>query len=324
MTPRWSYALNQWNAGHDLFVRPEEHLKAFKVLAACGFDALELSAGTGRWEPLGRRDWIERYYGSVDGLRQVLAGAGIRAVSSIVFDPGAMIFEEGAFGRSVLNAADHAPIVASMAPYAELLPALGGDTLVARGLPGWSAERTLDDATVDTVARCWNAAGRMAAGHGVRLALNFDGLTMARSVDDIARVLARCDPACVGLSMDTADAVISGLDPLDLVDRLGERLWHVQLKNTRHRDELGEYRLPGAERALLQGGGAREIERWYWELGDPHGLVDVEGVVRRLRARGYPGWLVVESDQSPLPAASAMLNGWFVQHRLSPLMAARP
>lgn len=322
MTPRWSYALNQWNNGHDRFVRPEDHERAFKVLSACGFPAIEIPAGTGRWEPLGRKDWIERYYGSVAGLRRALAAAGIQAVSSYLFDPGAMIFEEGAFGRSVLRSEDHAGIVASMVQYAELLAELGGDTLVVRGLPGWRADLTVDAQVAATAARCWNLAGRMAAEHGVRLALNFDCVTMARSVDDIARLLAQCDAERVGLSIDTADAVICGMDPGALLDRLRERVWHVQLKNTRYRDDCQDHRLPFAEHAMLVGGGAREIDRWYWELGDHRGLVDVTGFVRQLAASDYGGWLVVESDQSPEPASSAMLNGWYVQHQLNPLLAA--
>ncbi|MEK8052783.1 TIM barrel protein [Ideonella sp. DXS22W] len=319
MTLRWSYALNAWKGGHDLFVRPEDHEKAFKTLSACGFDAIALTAGTGRWEPLGRKDWIETYYGSVGGLQRVLAAAGIHAVSSCAFDPGAMILEEGAFGRSVLNPDDHGRIVASMAPYAELLAELGGDTLVARGLPAWRAGCTLDAALAATVAHCWNAAGRMAAEHGVRLSLAFDGLSQARSIDDIARLLDACDPACVGLSIDTADAVIAGIDPLALHTRLRERLWHVQLKNTRHWDALAEYQQPGAERTLLAGGGAREIARWYCELGDPHGLVDVKGFCQQLLDSGYSGWTVVDCPHSPLAAESALLNGWYVQNVLAAL-----
>ena len=66
---RWSYALNQWKNGHDRFVLREQHERAFKTLWASGFDAVEIPCGSGRWEPLGRRDWIERFYGSVDGLK---------------------------------------------------------------------------------------------------------------------------------------------------------------------------------------------------------------------------------------------------------------
>jgi inosose dehydratase len=48
------------------------------------------------------------------------------------------------------------------------------------------------------------------------------------------------------------------------------------------------------------------------ELGDDRGLVDVAGFYAELLARNYDGWVVVESEQSPNPSTSAMLNGWYV------------
>jgi inosose dehydratase len=323
VTIRWSYALNQWKQGHDLFVRREQHEKAFKTVSISGFEGIELQAGTGRWEPLGRKDWIQKFYGSVGGFRDALEACGVMAVSSFLFNPGEMILEELAFGRSVLNPADHSGILQSMVQYAELLNELDGDTLVARALPTWSADCATTKSTMALAAQCWNAVGQMAADHGLRLALNFDCITMARSGADIGLLLEHCDPALVGLSIDTADAAITGIDPVALYDEFRDRVFHIQLKNTRHRDDLGEYRLAHPERAMLVAGGEREIERWYWELGDHKGLVDVEGFFGRLVATDYSGWVVVESDQSPDPPASTMLNGWFVQNRLMP-KASRP
>ena len=42
MPIRWSYALNQWNNGHDRFVLPEEHERAWKTLSASGFSAVSI------------------------------------------------------------------------------------------------------------------------------------------------------------------------------------------------------------------------------------------------------------------------------------------
>ena len=67
---------------------------------------------------------------------------------------------------------------------------------------------------------------------------------------------------------------------------------------------------------MLSGGAGRHIERWFYELGTEGGLVDVARFVAALREHGYPGWVVVESDQGGNPAELAMLNSWFVQQRL--------
>lgn len=321
MTMRWSYALNQWNNGHDRFVRTETHDRAFRTLSASGFDAVEIPCGSGRWEPLGRKDWIERFYGSVVGLRRAMADAGIVAASSFVFNPAEPIFEEGAYGLSVLNPSDHGRILATLGHYAEILPELGGDTLVVRALPNWSATTTLDGATMQVAADCWNAVGAMLAARGVRLALNFDCVTMARTADDIGLLLGLCDPATTGLSIDTADAVIMGIDPVGLFRRFAARTCHVQLKNALATDTLDEYRLPFPDKFMLAGGGARAIPRWYAELEHEEGLVDIAGFHAALVEQGYAGWVVVESDQSPVPATSAMLNGWYLQNRLEPKTA---
>lgn len=315
MTLRYSYGLNQWNAGHDRFVLRDDNVRAFKTLNACGFDAVEIPCGSGRWEPLGRKDWIEKFYGSIRGLKDVMADCGITTVSSFIFNPAEPIFEEGAFGLSPLEPAHHGRILQTLRQYAAILPELGGDRLVVRALPDWSANHVCDTATMQLAADCWNAVGAMAMREGVRLALNFDCVTMARDEDDMAALLDLCDPAAVGLSVDTADAAIMGLDPVALYRRFAARVIHVQLKNALHRDDLGEYRLPFPAKFMLGGGGARHIARWYCELGDEDGLVDIAEFRAALAAGGYDGWAVVESDQSPEPATSAMLNGWYLKMR---------
>lgn len=316
MTIRWSYALNQWNNGHDRFVLREEHERAWKTLSASGFDTVEIPCGSGRWEPLGRRDWIERFYGSVAGLKQSMASTGVRAASSFVFNPAEPIFEEGAFGLSPLKEEDHGRILGTLVQYAEILPELGGDTLVVRALPNWTAQVAVDAASMRVAADCWNAVGAMVAAKGVKLALNFDCVTMARTADDIATLLDLCDPASVGLSLDTADLAIMGLDPVAVYRRFAARVIHVQLKNATTTDTLEEYKLPFPDKFMLAGGGARKIARWYTEMDDEDGIVDIAGFHAALIDLGYAGWIVVESDQSPVPATSAMLNGWFVKNRL--------
>jgi inosose dehydratase len=42
-----------------------------------------------------------------------------------------------------------------------------------------------------------------------------------------------------------------------------------------------------------------------------------------VRDADYSGWIVVESDQSPHPAESAMVSGWYVQKVLQPIFARR-
>lgn len=321
MTIRWSYALNQWNSGHDLFVLPRAHEVAFKTLSISGFEAVEIEAGSGRWEPLGRRDWIEGYYGSVAGLAERLKACNLSGVSSYIFDPGKPIFEEGAFGRSVLNRDDHPALLRTVSQFVDLLAELGGDTLVVRALPPLARSGFgLADA-ITVAAECWTRAGQIAAAKGVKLAMNLDASCPARTYDAIAYLLGLCDPGLVGLSVDTADLVIAGLDPRETYARFKHRIIHVQLKNTRYVGLEDELAGAAPDYAMMSAGGERRIERWYYELDDDRGLVDSVGFVQDLVQGGYDGWVVVESDQAPVPATSAMLNGWWLKRKLKPLCA---
>jgi inosose dehydratase len=315
---RLSYALNQWKQGHDQFVVRADHEKAFKTLVVAGFDRIEIPAGTGRWEPLGNREWIEKSYGSVAALRELMTQCGIGSVSSYTFNPELPILEEGSRGRNVLDADDHPAIASTATRLAELCGELGGDLLVVRPLASAWRLKDLDGAALNTAAQCWNTAGQAIAPHGVRLALNIDCLGALRTGDDIEALLDACDPETVGLSIDTADAVIMGLDPLALYERFKDRVWHFHLKDTKAVDTLAEATAPSAERTFLIEGGAREIERWYFEMMTPGGLVDFPALAKALQ--DYAGLLVVESDQSPYPVTSALLNGWARQR----LFGAQP
>lgn len=316
---RWSYALNCWKPGFMGFARREEHERAFKVTSAAGFRAVELNAGSGRWEPLGRPENVATNYGSAQKFLLQLNDWGIDRVSSTFWDPGQMSFEDLHHGLLPSNPSDHAQIVATVRLHAELLPKVGGEILVVRPAPSFSREGAMTPERLRTIADCWTAAGKVAGEHGVRLALHVDALSAFRTADEIEALLAATPDAHVGLAIDTAEVTIAGHDPLALYERCRGRVFHFQFKNALARDELGEYRQPNAERVLIQCGGERRIARWFGELDHREGLVDFRALVAALRRDRYAGWIVVESDKGPAPIASAVLrNGWYVQNVLDP------
>jgi inosose dehydratase len=308
VTARWGYAINQWKPNFDDFTRREQHERALKTLSAAGFRAIELRAGTGRWEPLGRPEQIAANFGSSSDFAGFLGSCGIDGVSSFFWDPGEPIREEPAPPRSPLEPADHAGIVESARIFARFLRDIGGSCLVVRALPAAWRTGALAPEQLDVAAACWNA---VADGIDVELALHLDFLSPLRTLDDVGALLERTE---AGLALDTAELAIAGIDPVAVADRYGERVVHVHLKDAR--DRVGdEYQTPDAEKHVRLAGGSRGIDRWFWELGE--GTVDLAGVVAALRGHGYDGWWIVESDQSPSPPESAMLNAWVVQHVLA-------
>ncbi len=132
---RLGYAISQWKPNFDDFTRREQHVRALKVIAACGFTGVELRGGSGRWDPLGRPASIAANYGSAAAFTDLLRQIGIEAVCSWYFDPGEPIGEELCHGRTVLETGDHGAITESVKPLAEFLAAAGGSRLVVRPLP---------------------------------------------------------------------------------------------------------------------------------------------------------------------------------------------
>ena len=313
---QWGYALNQWKPQFDDFVRREQHERALKTISIAGFRGVELTAGTGRWEPLGNPQQIAANFGSLKGFREFLAACGVDAVSSFVYDPQQRSSEHLTGPLSPLAESDTPAIVARAVWFAEALTQLGGTVLVVRPAPSAGDVEPLDDNDLDRLAACWQAVGRATLEHGVRIALHVDFLSALRRDDALDRILDRTDPDLVGLALDTGEDTVAGIDPIRTIERHGQRLRHVQFKDALAVDEANEYLRPHAQYALLQRGGTRGISRWFAEPGADDGLVDFPAVTRALLAAGYSGWIVVESDQSPHPAASALLAGYLVQRGL--------
>src|SRR5579863_7824550 len=136
---KFGYAINQWGApSEESFIeRREEQRRAFKVLSACKFGALELDEGSGRWSPLGRREQLIINFGSVKNFRIFLQSCGIDRVSSWFYDPARPAAEEASTGRSALVPADHQGIVDSIRPFATTLMELGGTCLLVRPTPSY-------------------------------------------------------------------------------------------------------------------------------------------------------------------------------------------
>jgi inosose dehydratase len=312
-TARLGYAISQWKPNFDDFTRREQHVRALKVIVASGFSGVELRAGSGRWDPLGRPASIAATYGSTAAFTGLLRQIGIEAVCSWYFDPGEPVGEELSGGRSVLDAGDHDGITESVKPFAEFLAAAGGSRLVVRALP--SAWRTgdLSADAIATAAEGWNQAGAATARLGVTLSLHVDCLSAAADAKTLEALLEATEPGLVGLALDTAELALAALDPVTVYRRYSDRVDHVHLKDTRYVDDLGERRRPHAEAAMLQAGGERGVDRWFYECGTPGGLVDFPALLTALNAGGYSGWLVFESEQTPNPARSVMLNGWYAR-----------
>ena len=309
---RWAYAINQWKPQFDDFVRREQHERALKTISIAGFEGVELTAGTGRWEPLGNPQQLAANFGSVAGFGEFVRSCALDAVSSWFWDPHERSMEHL---TGPLSTDDVPGLVERARWYAGALAELGGAVLVVPGAPA-AGDAELDDAALDRLGAAWSAVGEAVAQDGVRLALHVDFLSALRRPGALDGLLDRTD---VGLALDTGELTAAGIDPLGVIERHGDRIAHVQLKDALAVDSDEEYLQPAAHWTVRVRGGAREV-RWFAEPGADGGLVDVPAVVRALLDARYDGWVVVESDQSPHPAQSCLVSGYLLQRELRPLV----
>ena len=137
---------------------------------------------------------------------------------------------------------------------------------------------------------------------GLRTVLHHHVGTFVETPEETARFLSMTDPSVLGLCFDTGHWRFGGGDPVEAVDRHGDRIWHVHFKD--HAPDV-------AARSRREGWDAvRSVEAGvFCELG--RGDVDFPAIVAKLRARGYEGWIVAEQDVLPgtgNPAESARRN----------------
>ncbi|MFB2580232.1 sugar phosphate isomerase/epimerase family protein [Herbiconiux sp. P15] len=318
---RWSYGINQFNPQFDDFVRRRDHQRALRVIKASGFTGVELSSGSGRWEPLGNPQQIAANFGTVAAFGDFVREQALDGVSSWFWDPSIRMQEDLTHGDDPASAAGRDGLVAHARWFAGALAELGGDVLVARPAASAAQLTSLDDAVIEALAESWTAVADAIAADGVRLALHFDFYSALRRDDGLERLIAATD-ARVGIALDTAEFTIAGIDPVAFYRSHADRVTHVHLKNAGAVDDLDEYTMPAPEFTLLRAGGSRAVPRWFTELATEPLLVDSPAFVGALVEHDYDGWVVVESDLTPHPPTSAMLNGWEVQHVLAPLTEA--
>ncbi len=159
----------------------------------------------------------------------------------------------------------------------------------------------------DAAGRVAQIAAAVRDESGLRTVFHHHCAGYVETPAEIDALMARTDPALVGLCLDSGHATYGGGSPLDLLSRHRARTWHVHFKDCepevaeRARREQLDY-----QTALRRG--------LFCELG--RGSVDFPGLLGELREMGYDGWIVVEQDVLPAmgsPAASATRNRRYLQ-----------
>jgi inosose dehydratase len=133
---------------------------------------------------------------------------------------------------------------------------------------------------------------RLDGEFGLTLAYHHHLMMVAETFDEISRLFDHTGRA-VGLVLDTGHAAAAGFDYTRLIDRFGDRIVHLHLKDVRA-DVMRAVR----DGDLSFNEGVRA--GMFTIPGD--GSVDFSGLADFVRKTGYAGWLVVEAEQDPVKA----------------------
>lgn len=127
------------------------------------------------------------------------------------------------------------------------------------------------------------------AGEGIQMAYHHHMGTAVQSTDDVARLMASTSER-VGLLFDTGHCRFGGGDPLDWLDRWGDRMVHVHCKDVR---DAVVSRSHNRNASFLDA----VVDGVFAIPGD--GSLDFDAILARLAQSGYDGWLITEAENDP-------------------------
>jgi len=180
----------------------------------------------------------------------------------------------------------------------------------APGTPG------LTDAGWRALSGLLEALAREARSLGHPLAFHVHAGTYVETAAELDRLAAQTDPSLVGLCLDVGHYTLGGGDPVEAIQRYGERIVHVHLKDVDREvlERIRDDRIVGFLEALRA--------RIFTELGA--GVLDLPAIVDALAERDYAGWLMIEQDTTwRSPSESAAIGRAVLEHELR-LAAGRP
>jgi inosose dehydratase len=133
-------------------------------------------------------------------------------------------------------------------------------------------------------------AGEVKARTGLRTVFHHHCAGYVETPYEIDSLLRNTDPALLGLVLDMGHYMFGGGDPLEVLKKNKERIWHIHFKDC-HPDIAAKSRTEGWDYFKSVGNGV------FCELGK--GSVNFKAIVKELLAQKYSGWIVVEQDVLP-------------------------
>jgi inosose dehydratase len=169
------------------------------------------------------------------------------------------------------------------------------------GRAGETGTPVLTDDGWGRLADLLHDLGRATQAAGRRMAFHPHAGTFVETPAEVERLVELTDPDLVPLCLDVGHYLVGGGDPVAALQRYGERVTHVHLK------DVDPAVLAGLRSGEIAGFSDAIRARLFTELGS--GLLDVAGVIAQLVTRDYGGWLMIEQDSCWGPPSESAAIG---------------
>ncbi len=296
--------MNFWSGG----LRLDDWQRIYKMMSAAGFRGIELIGGgfiDSYLNPMNGPIGIKSSFGTYKKFLEWLSECGIDKVVSFW-----LASHYGAVPTNWwLNPTNHEKLIKYAEPYVKLLVEVDGLRLVMMPGDQYYLCKPVTEEKIRNVAECFNKIAKMAADYGIETSMHNEFWSMIHSMEEI-ELFFKYASSEVGYCIDTAQVTIAGNNPVELYKIYNERVNHFHFKDTHNIDTKEEYKKEKAEFGS-------SVKRWFWEMGTLEGKVDFPALMTALKQRSYKGWIILESDQSPNPPESALLNRWYIDNVLS-------
>lgn len=306
---RWSY-MDHWRepsprglvTQHASFQHMDRFIKQLGALGFEGIDTFFFSLNS-----------FEALCGSMEKFNQFLQERGVEKVVNVF-----LAKPNVSHGWRFHDRADHDHIVQFCERLMERCSDLSIEGLIAMPTNTyWQIEPVTDD-KLHALADLWNRIGAVTRRFGVKTSIHHEFWCGIRTEEQIDKFYAWTDPEHVFFFCDTAQHVIAGVDPVALYEKYHARCSGFHFKDTHDVDPGEHYRTPPDAELLAPG-----VERWFWEMGTPGGLVDFPKLMRSLKTHGYKGWIALEHDKADIGgsnyAESTAVGKWYADNVLSPI-----
>jgi inosose dehydratase len=227
------------------------------------------------------------------------AGLTMASVKRLLQDSG-LVVSAHYFSGPFYDPAKKAEIFAQAQEKIDSLRAFGAVNMVIG--PPAAPEGADRMEVIARMAPVLNELGRHARSQGIVIGIHPHLNTVIETPEETDAIMARCDPAVVGLALDTGHYHLAGGDVVRAVKQYGSRLNYFHFK-----DAVRPFSRPNFFPNLR-------------DLGK--GEVDFPGVMRALRELRYEGWINVEQDfTATTPGESCRASLEYVRKVLSPIYA---